>query len=136
MDASSNFSGAALSFNVTGEGVAIDPATGTLSIATDKLLAGATITVTVTNSGGSAVGRFQLDGGRGRHGAVLSWPPRLVGAADDRGDRHRSIPGNWGGVPAPDLALQWLVDGGEIPGAVRRSTCRFRPTTAARSPAG
>ena len=55
------------------------------------------------------------------------------------------IPGAWGGVPAPELALQWCRDGAEIPGAagpvyvpgaaddLTQLTCRVRGASVAGS---
>jgi PKD repeat protein len=117
VDASSDFTGASLGFAVTGEGVAIDPATGRLSIATDRLLAGVTVTVTAANAGGTAVSRFRLTVAAAEVAPALLAAPVLVGSGLI-GAAVSVDPGQWGGVPAPALALQWLIDGVEIPGAV------------------
>lgn len=122
VDVSSGFSGAALTFRVEGEGVAIDPATGALSIATDRLVDGITVTVTASNSGGEAVGRFRLD--------VVSEPvvgpaetaPAVVAAPSLAGSGRIGAPvsldtGTWAGHPVPALTIQWLRDGAEIVGA-------------------
>jgi hypothetical protein len=116
LDASSVFSGAGLSFRVTGEGVAIDPATGALSIATDKFITGTTITVTAANPGGSAVSRFRLSVAALEIAPALIVAPALAGSGAI-GAPVTVDPGQWGGVPAPALALQWLLDGAAIPGA-------------------
>ena len=119
-DASSDFTGTALSFSVTGEGVAIDPATGALSIATDKLAAGVTVTVTAANAGGTAVSRFRLTVAALEVAPALVAAPALAGSGAV-GAPVTALPGQWGGVPAPALALQWLLDGAAIPGATGAS---------------
>ena len=53
------FAGEALRFAANGAGVAIDPETGVLTVSTDAALS-ETVTVTATNSGGSAEASFQL----------------------------------------------------------------------------
>ena len=45
-----------------------------------------------------------------------SCPPRWRAPARSA-PRSTATPGLWGGVPAPDLALQWCRDGAAIPGA-------------------
>jgi hypothetical protein len=54
------FAGEALGFAARGLGVTIDPATGVLTVSTDAALSGETVTVTATNSGGSAEASFLL----------------------------------------------------------------------------
>ena len=54
------FAGEALSFAAEGLGVTIDPLTGVLTVSTDAALSGETVTVTATNSGGSAAASFLL----------------------------------------------------------------------------
>lgn len=54
------FSGRALGYGVTGGGATIDAATGVLSLPTGTVLSGETVTVTATNSGGSAEASFLL----------------------------------------------------------------------------
>lgn len=75
-DVAGDFSGAALVFSATGPGVSINAATGRLTIQTDSPVAGATVTVTAANSGGSAQSAFTLtveEGGTGP-GPDLSSP--------------------------------------------------------------
>jgi hypothetical protein len=115
-DASSDFAGTALSFRVTGEGVAIDPATGALSIATDKLVTGTTVTVVAANAGGTAVSRFRLTVAATEIAPAGIAAPSLAGSGTV-GAPITVDPGIWGGVPAPALALAWLLDGAAIPGA-------------------
>ena len=77
------------------------------------------------------------DGGRGRDGADAHRgpPPRRRGGRSGR--PSPPISGNGAGCRRRMLALQWLVDGARDPRRGRaRSTCRFRRTTPARSPAG
>ena len=54
------FTGENLRFAVTGGRAVIDPATGVLSIPTDTVVSGETVTVTATNSGGAASAAFLL----------------------------------------------------------------------------
>ena len=115
MDASSDFTGAALSFGIAGEGVTLDPATGTLSIATDRLRAGMSVTVTATNPGGEVTGRFRLTVAAEVAPTLLA-APSLAGTGVI-GAPVTVDPGRWAGQPTPALALQWLRDGVEIPGA-------------------
>ncbi len=58
-----HFSGAALSFAVTGAGARIDAATGVLSLPTDTAMAAALVTVTVDQFGRQRRRRVQGDGG-------------------------------------------------------------------------
>src|SRR5690606_3325018 len=57
--AGADFTGENLSFAVTGAGATIDARTGLVSIPTDKAVQAA-VTVTATNSGGSATSSFQV----------------------------------------------------------------------------
>ena len=50
MNVSSFFQGSVLKFSVTGEGVAIDPETGELSVAATALADGLTVTVTALDA--------------------------------------------------------------------------------------
>ena len=93
MYVSSNFSGGALSFSVTGDGVTIDPETGILSITTDALRDGVSVTVTATNSGGEVAKTFRLDVAIpeiAASGGCLKWlrPPVPAG---NRRDRQRDL---------------------------------------------
>ena len=54
------FTGEDLTFGVTGAGASIDPATGRISLGTDLPRAAETVTVTATNSGGSAAVSFTV----------------------------------------------------------------------------
>jgi hypothetical protein len=58
VEAAGVFEGLALVFAAEGAGAAIDPATGLLTIPTDAPISGETVTVTATNSGGSASAAF------------------------------------------------------------------------------
>ena len=60
VDISPFFLGNSLSFSVTGDGVAVDPATGVVSISATALLSGVSVLVTASNSGGAAESRFRL----------------------------------------------------------------------------
>ena len=76
-----------LSFEVTGEGVAIDPATGLLSIPVDGL-GGVTVTVTATDAAGGTVGRYRLTLAVPAAEAVapvLGTAPSLAGSAGATG---------------------------------------------------
>ena len=60
MEAGAAFAGGALVFSVSGAGATVDPATGRVSIPTALPLEGAQVTVTATNSGGSAATGFRV----------------------------------------------------------------------------
>lgn len=60
IEAAPHFSGSNLEFTVTGAGASIDAVTGTLTIPTDAVLTGEVVTVSATNSRGSASGAFQV----------------------------------------------------------------------------
>ena len=80
LDASAAFIGAALTFVVIGAGAAIDPATGVLSIPVGTPRAAETVTVTATNSGGSASSAFTVTVKAVVQDPAVGWmgPPRLV----------------------------------------------------------
>jgi hypothetical protein len=61
VNAAGVFAGAALVFGVTGAGATVVAQTGAVSIPTDRVLDGATVTVTATNSGGTAEASFRVD---------------------------------------------------------------------------
>jgi hypothetical protein len=128
LDASEDFTGAELSFAVTGEGVAIDPATGRLTIATDRLVDGITVVVTATNAAGSATSRFRLTVAADPIAAapVLVTAPTLAGAGTI-GVPVALDPGAWSGTPTPEIAVAWLVGGLAIDGATGLS---YAPQTA------
>ena len=120
---SSQFTGLALSFGVTGNGVSIDPATGAVRIPTDALQDGLDVTVTASDSGGAAVGSFRLTVRADAPAAtapVLVAPPSLAGSGAI-GSPLTVDPGRWDGRPAPELTLQWRRDGADIAGAVAAS---------------
>jgi len=60
VDVSPFFSGNSLRFSVTGDGVAVDPATGIVTINAEALLSGVSVQVTASNSGGGAETSFRL----------------------------------------------------------------------------
>lgn len=119
LNAFPDFTGAALSFSITGDGVSIDPATGLVTIRTDRLAAGLTVTVNARNSGGTASSSFKVTIAAPEAKPVV---PALVRAPALTGSGLVGAlvsldPGAWSGDPAPALALQWLRDGVEIAGA-------------------
>ena len=59
-DVAGDFTGAALTFSVTGPGTSINSATGRLTIQSTSPVAGATVTVAAVNSGGTAQSSFTL----------------------------------------------------------------------------
>jgi hypothetical protein len=59
VNAAADFVGENLRFTVTGAGATVDPATGLVTIPTDAAIS-ATVTVTATNSGGSATSAVQV----------------------------------------------------------------------------
>ena len=112
------FAGEGLRFAVAGAGATIDPATGVLSLPTDVVRAGELVTVTASNSGGAAEASFLVTVAAP---SVLIGPsvvtaPALKGTAQI-GSELKVEAGLWSGLPLPVLALQWLRDGAEIPGA-------------------
>ena len=131
MDGSQDFTASRLSFEVTGEGVAIDPATGHLSLDTDRLRTGVVVTVTATNALGGTVSRMRLTLATDADTApVLVAGPVLAGAAGGKavvGTPVTLDPGTWDGVPAPELAIAWLLDGAVVPGVT--GTC-YTPVAA------
>lgn len=60
MTLSPYFSGAGLVYSATGPGVAIDPATGALTLLTDLPSDGAEVVITASNTAGAAEARFRL----------------------------------------------------------------------------
>lgn len=58
IDAAADFTGVQLSYSVSGAGASIDPVTGQLTVPTDTLQTASLVTVTATNSGGSANSSF------------------------------------------------------------------------------
>ena len=60
VETAGDFEGEALSFSVTGAGATIEPQTGRVAIPTDAALEGEVVTVTATNSGGSAQSALQV----------------------------------------------------------------------------
>ena len=114
------FPDGSLSFQVTGEGVSIDPATGLVTMQAASLLSGVSVLVTALNSGGRAQLDFQLE----LNPVATSTAPALVDAPALEGtglvgDELVVQPGVWEGEPAPELALQWLCDGAPIADATR-----------------
>lgn len=112
IDAAAAFDGAGLTFSVSGPGVRIDSATGLVTISAATLFTRERITVTATNSGGSAESGFFL--------TVRSSPPAVLTAPALSGTGRIGVavtvlPGTWSGVPA--LAFQWLAGGVAIAGA-------------------
>jgi len=128
MDVSPFFSGSSLSFTVTGPGVAVDPATGLVTVSAAALLSGVSVLVTAANSGGAAETRFRLTVGAAPAAVppVLIAAPTLAGSARV-GEPLAVEPGSWAGDPVPDLALQWLSNGTPVEGA---TDDRFTPDAA------
>ena len=116
VDAGAAFSGGGLVFAVEGGGAAIDPATGQVTLPTDALRDGETVRVTASNSGGEAEASFAVTVARALSAPVLLAAPSLLG--NGKIDSEVIVDtGIWEGVPTPDIAVQWLRDGAEIPGA-------------------
>ena len=116
--AATAFTGDALSYAVTGAEAVIDAATGAVSLPTAALVASATVTVTASNSGGSASVSFRL--------SVVAVAPAVVAAPTLAGSGKVGAAvgveaGRWSGQPAPTTALQWCRDGVAIAGATGAS---------------
>ena len=116
MDISPFFSGDALVFRISGDGVSIDPATGLVTISAEALRAGAAIVVAAENSGGRAELGFTLRVTPPAVEPILLRAPALAGPGLV-GAALVVDPGEWAGDPAPELAPQWLRDGAPIAGA-------------------
>ena len=142
MAAASAFTGAGLSFTVSGAGATIDAATGAVSIPTSALLSAASITVTATNSGGSASISFKVNV-KGE-GPTVATAPKLSGTGKI-GSAVSVDAGAWNGKPAPTTAFQWRRGTADIAGATGASytpvaaddkaalTCRVTATNVAGS---
>ena len=133
------FTGSALSYAVSGAGATIDASTGAVSVPTGSLLAATTVTVTASNSGGSASVGFKASVKGVLPAAVTA--PTLSGTGRI-GSSVGVDSGTWSGKPAPTIALQWRRDGVDIAGATGASyvpvaaddktalTCRVTATNA------
>ena len=77
IDAAADFTGSGLSYSVSGAGASINPSTGQLTIPTDTLYSAVLVTVTATNSGGSANSSFLVTV------EDLDEDPNIVLLADD-----------------------------------------------------
>ena len=117
------FSGAGLSFSVAGAGAVID-ADGVISVPAGALVSDEPVVVTARNSGGSAESGFRVT--VAAEAPVSRVAPALAGSGVI-GAGVEVDPGQWGGMPAPELALQWRADGAAIPGATGAA---FVPTAA------
>ena len=117
VDAAAAFAGAALTFAVSGAGATVDSATGFVTIATGAILDKEQVTVTATNSGGSATTSFRVT-----VCATVPVPgkPALTGSGTI-GAPVTVDPGTWGGTPEPALAFQWLIGGVAVSGATGAS---------------
>ena len=121
--AAAAFAGEGLRFAVVGGGAEIDTETGLLTLPTDVARDGDTVTVTATNSGGSAEASFLLTVTVIVHDPIppaVITAPALSGTATI-GSKLTVGTGLWSGLPLPVLALQWLRDGAEIDGATAAS---------------
>jgi hypothetical protein len=113
VDISPFFLGSSLRFSVAGDGVAVDPATGQVTLDLAALAADGVVVVTAANSGGQVELDLRL---RVATPPVLLAAPALAGTGEI-GAPLGVDPGLWAGRPAPALALQWLVDGAPLAGA-------------------
>ncbi len=116
VDAGAVFTGGGLVFSVEGGGATIDPATGQVTLPTDALRDGETVRVVASNSGGSAEVAFAVTVARALSAPALLAAPSLAGNGKINSEVVVDT-GLWEGVPGPDIAVQWLRDGVEIPGA-------------------
>ena len=138
------FAGEGLRFAVEGAGATIDPATGEILIPTDTLRAADPVTVTASNSGGTAAASFHVTVAPAIVLPLLVAAPALAGTGVIGGEVTLD-PGVWGGYPAPSLGFAWCRDGAEIPGAAGTAytpgpeddgaalTCRVTATNSAGS---
>ena len=108
-----DFSGAALSFAVAGAAATVDPMTGIVSIPTDAAIDGAEVTVTATNSGGSASSRFLVTVEAVDGEGEIPLPPRLdqmtFTTAWDPSEAAGTvrIDVTLAGAPGPVEAVEW-----------------------------
>ena len=102
------FAGEALSFAAEGLGVTIDPTTGVLTVSTDAALSGETVTVTATNSGGSAAASFLLTV---EAEALPEFPPLVADGAWTAAEVRDAAPAGRRRVEIPAAAA---VEGFEI----------------------
>ena len=140
------FAGEALRFAVEGAGATIDPATGAILIPTDTLRAADAVTVTASNSGGTATASFHVTVAPAFVLPLLVAAPALAGTGVI-GSEVTLDPGVWVGYPAPSLGFAWCRDGAEISGAIGAAytpgpeddgsalTCRVTATNSAGSAA-
>ena len=109
----SAFVGEALRFAVAGTGATIDPGTGVVTLTTESARE-ALVTVTATNSGGSAQASFAVTvAGAGTAAPALVSAPALLGEGLI-GSSVTLDPGVWSGTPAPELTFQWRRDGADL----------------------
>ena len=109
MDASPFFSGAALAFSISGDGVSIDPATGLVTISLDALRDGAAIRLVAENSGGRAELGFTLKVTPPAVAPVLHSRAGAVGARSRgraAGARSRGLVGRAGAGSGGAVALR------------------------------
>ena len=111
------FAGEALRFAVEGAGATIDPATDAILIPTDTLRAADAVTVTASNSGGTATASFHVTVAPAFVLPLLVAAPALAGTGAI-GSEVTLDPGVWVGYPAPSLGFAWCRDGAEISGAI------------------
>jgi PKD repeat protein len=118
LDATSAFTGAGLTFGVSGAGATADPATGAVSIPLGTPRAAETVTVTAMNSGGSASVSFAVTV---TAAPVLTAPASLVAPSLSGSGRVGAPmlvdPGVWSGDPTPVLSLRWRRNGAGILGS-------------------
>lgn len=99
--AAGDFTGAALTFAVAGAGAGIDAASGMVRIPTDAVLSGETVTVTATNSGGSAASAFQVTVEAAE--VEIAPPPALAA------DQWRIVYGEDAAVPDAKLVMMFKI---------------------------
>lgn len=118
LDAARAFSGEGLAFAARGAGATIHAATGRVTVPTGTVLTGATVTVTASNSGGSATTSFRATVTAAARNVLpfLLTTPLLAGTGKI-GSTLTAGTGSWGGYPAPVVPRQWLRDGVAIAGA-------------------
>jgi Sortilin, neurotensin receptor 3, len=115
VEAADVFEGEALRFSVIGAGATIDDKTGVISIPTNVAMAATEVVVTAENSGGTAEVVFEVTIATLDILPLLLSAPALTGKATI-GQALTLDQGLWGGLPAPELALQWFCDGADIKG--------------------
>lgn len=111
---------------ISGDGIALDPDGGALTISAAALVAGLGFTITRRDATGVVTDAFRVTLRLGETAEETAVAPALLAApalagAGLVGQPVTLDPGAWSGTPAPELGIVWLRDGVEIPDAAGES---------------